>query len=273
MTTPRSIPDNAPSNLRAARSTSLRVLVAEDNAVNQKLAFCILQRAGHVALIVPNGREAVAAVERDRFDVVLMDVQMPVMGGFEATRLIRELEAGSGRRTPIIAVTARAMKGDREACLEAGMDGFVLKPIKAVELLETLESLAWGSPGELNAEVANGSPVEPLILDEAALMDLVSGNRELASELAGLFLADLEPRVTEIVAAVAALDADRLRSGAHALRGSAGTLRAENVSAAAGVLETIAQSRDLDGMQSALDLLKLAVASLRPRLVALAGRA
>ena len=273
MTTPRSIPDNAPSNLRAARSTSLRVLVAEDNAVNQKLASSILQRAGHVALIVPNGREAVVAVERDRFDVVLMDVQMPVMGGFEATRLIRELEAGSGRRTPIIAVTARAMKGDREACLEAGMDGFVPKPIKAAELLETLESLAWGSPGELNAAVANGSPVETLILDEGALLDLVSGNRELASELAGLFLADLEPRVTEIVAAVAALDADRLRAGAHALRGSAGTLRAENVSAAAGVLETMAQSRDLDGMQSALDLLNLAVASLRPRLVALAGRA
>jgi two-component system sensor histidine kinase/response regulator len=208
------------------RSRSLRVLVAEDNAVNRKLASSILQRAGHNAILVVNGREAVDAVERERFDVVLMDVQMPVMGGFEATRLIRDLEAGSGRRTPIIAVTAHAMKGDREACFEAGMDGFAPKPIQSAKLLEMLDRLGTGSmPGPI-AQAATTDPGYSDALDEVALMKLVGGNRELAGELAELFLEDLEPRVTEITAAVTERDADRLRACAHALCGSAGSLRA-----------------------------------------------
>ncbi|HKC81911.1 MAG TPA: response regulator, partial [Gemmatimonadaceae bacterium] len=126
------------------RGTPLKVLLAEDNAVNQKLATAILRQAGHIPTVVQNGSEAVAAVKRERFDVVLMDVQMPIMGGFEATRLIRELESGSGTRTPIVAVTARAMKGDREACLAAGMDAFVPKPIESGTLLEVLQTLASG---------------------------------------------------------------------------------------------------------------------------------
>ncbi|MEA2764672.1 MAG: hypothetical protein QOK07_1076, partial [Gemmatimonadaceae bacterium] len=141
------------SESAAPLGKALRVLVAEDNAVNQKLAAAILQRAGHISVVVPNGEVAVAAMERDRFDVVLMDVQMPVMGGFEATRLIRLREAGLGRRTPIIAVTARAMKGDREACLAAGMDAFVPKPIQSVKLLDVLEQLASGSLADSSKEV------------------------------------------------------------------------------------------------------------------------
>ena len=258
---------------------SLRVLVADDNAVNRKLAASILSRAGHNAILVTNGQEAVAAMTRERFDVVLMDVEMPVMGGFEATRLIRELEACSGTRTPIIAVTTRAMKEDREACLEAGMDGFVPKPVESAKLLEMLENLATGplpdsvttaQPGATDrADDVHGEEA----LDEAALMILVGGSRELAGELAELFLDDLEPRVTEITAAVTERDADRLRSAAHALRGSAGSLRAEIVSTAAGVLEAMGHSHKLDGVQSALKELNIALARLRPRLVLLAGRA
>jgi signal transduction histidine kinase/DNA-binding response OmpR family regulator len=253
---------------------SLRVLVAEDNAVNQKLAAAILQRAGHISVVVPNGEVAVAAMERDRFDVVLMDVQMPVMGGFEATGLIRAMEAGLGRRTPIIAVTARAMKGDREACLAAGMDAFVPKPIQSAKLLEVLEQLAAGSLPDSSKEVHPDEFVgTEKTLDEAALMKLVGGNRELASELAELYLTDLEPRVNEITAAVGARDGVRLRSAAHALRGSSGSIKAEDVSAAAGVLEGIGQSGELDGVLRALELLNVAVATLRPRLVLLAGEA
>ena len=269
----REEPATAPNP--AGRGNSLRVLVAEDNAVNQKLASSLLQRAGHVGVVVPNGRDAVAAVKRERFDVVLMDVQMPVMGGFEATRLIRELEAGTGRRIPIVAVTARAMKGDREACLAAGMDGFVPKPIQSTTLLETIEHLASGSGVETAAGVeqhrdtAHGADA----LDEIALMELVGGDRALARELAELFLDDLEPRVTEITAAVTGLDANRLRVGAHALRGSAGALKAQSVSTAAGVLETMGRSGELHGVQVALENLNTALARLRPRLVALAGGA
>jgi two-component system, sensor histidine kinase and response regulator len=257
----------------ATRGKSLKVLVAEDNPVNRKLAASILQRAGHDAILVTNGKEAVDAVTRERFDVVLMDVQMPVMGGFEATRLIRELEASSGRRTPIIAVTAHAMKGDREDCFAAGMDGFAPKPIQSAKLLEMLDRLGseWIAAVIAPAEIADNT--DPAILDEVGLMKLVSGNQALASELAGLFLEDLEPRVTEITAAVNERDAARLRMGAHALAGSALTLKAGLVAAAARVLETIGRSGELGGSPLALVNLNSALASLRPRLVLLAEKA
>src|ERR1700730_12157538 len=247
-----------------ARGKPLKVLVAEDNAVHRQLASSILQRAGHNAILVTNGREAVEAMERERFDVVLMDVQMPVMSGFEATRLIRELEAGSGRRTPIIAVTAHAMKGDREACFEAGMDGFAPKPIHSARLLEMLDRLGTGSMPEASAQTAAADRGESEALDEVALMKLVGGDRELAGELAGLFLEDLEPRVIEITAAVTGHDADRLRARAHALCGSAGSLKAGIVSAAAGVLEAMGRSGELGGVQGALADLSFALASVRP---------
>jgi PAS domain S-box-containing protein len=121
---------------------SLRVLLAEDNLVNQKLAHRLLEKEGHQVVIANNGREAVAAVESQTFDVVLMDVQMPVMDGLEATALIRERERGTDRRIPIIALTAHAMKGDEERCLEAGMNGYLTKPIQPKKLHAALAELA-----------------------------------------------------------------------------------------------------------------------------------
>jgi len=122
---------------RAARR--LRVLVAEDNAVNRKLAEHLLQRRGHTALIATNGREATEALAHENVDLVLMDLQMPEMDGFEATAAIRQRERASGRRTPIIALTAHAMEGDRQRCLDADMDGYISKPVKAVELFEVID--------------------------------------------------------------------------------------------------------------------------------------
>jgi two-component system, sensor histidine kinase and response regulator len=257
---------------QAARGKSLKVLVAEDNPVNRKLAASILQRAGHDAILVTNGKDAVDAVTRERFDAVLMDVQMPVMGGFEATRLIRELEAKSGRRTPIIAVTAHAMKGDREDCFAAGMDGFAPKPIQSAKLLEMLDRLGSESRPAATAPGQLAGHADPAILDEVGLMKLVSGDQALAGQLAGLFLEDLEPRVTEITAAVDRRDAERLRMGAHALAGSAMTLKAGVVAAAARVLETLARSGELTESPLALANLNSAVATLRPRLVLLVGK-
>ncbi|MBY0230166.1 MAG: response regulator, partial [Gemmataceae bacterium] len=124
---------------------SLRVLLAEDNAVNQKLAVRLLEKRGHAVKVVGNGREAVAALQAEPFDVVLMDVQMPEMDGLEATRLVRERERGSGDRVPIIALTAHAMKGDREHCLSVGMDGYLSKPLQPGELFDLVERLAAGS--------------------------------------------------------------------------------------------------------------------------------
>jgi len=120
------------------------VLVAEDNAVNQQVARRLIEKRGHTALVVGNGLEALQAMEKQEFDLVLMDVQMPVMDGFEATVRIRQAEKTTGQRQRIVAMTAHAMKGDRERCLECGMDGYLAKPIRSSELDALLESLGSG---------------------------------------------------------------------------------------------------------------------------------
>src|ERR1700674_3999039 len=121
-------------------AASLRVLLAEDNAVNQRLASRLLEKRGHSVVVVGNGLEALEALEKESFDLVLMDVQMPVMDGFETTAAIRKKEGGSGIRVPIVALTAHAMKGDREKCLAGGMDRYLTKPIRPQELDELLEN-------------------------------------------------------------------------------------------------------------------------------------
>jgi CheY-like chemotaxis protein len=120
----------------------LRVLLAEDNAVNQKIAMRVLEKHGHHVTVAADGRQALAALDRAIFDVVLMDVQMPEMDGFEATAAIRGRERETGNHLPIIAMTAHAMPGDRERCIAAGMDSYIAKPLKAAELIELLEKLA-----------------------------------------------------------------------------------------------------------------------------------
>ena len=133
------------------RRTQLRVLVAEDNAVNQALARRLLEKRGHTVVIAENGRAALDALERDAFDLILMDVQMPVLGGLEAAACIREREriAGCGARIPIIALTANAMAGDRERCIESGMDEYLTKPIQARDLFATMERVMAGSQSEV----------------------------------------------------------------------------------------------------------------------------
>ena len=122
-------------------SPSHRILLAEDNPINQRVAIYLLQRRGYSVTIVDNGLDAVNAVRKHNFDAVLMDVQMPGLDGLEATTAIRRIEAGTNRHTRIIAMTAHAMKGDRERCLEAGMDGYISKPVQSAQLYETLEGI------------------------------------------------------------------------------------------------------------------------------------
>jgi CheY-like chemotaxis protein len=119
----------------------LRILLAEDNVVNQKLASRILENQGHTVMVAPDGAQTLAAVKKQHFDLVLMDAQMPVMDGFEATAAIRNWEAETHGHIPIVAMTAHAMVGDRQRCLQAGMDGYIAKPIHAHELFETIETV------------------------------------------------------------------------------------------------------------------------------------
>jgi CheY-like chemotaxis protein len=128
-------------------SMSLRVLLAEDNAVNQMLAVRLLEKRGHRVTVAGNGRQALEALAKESFDLVFMDVQMPEMDGMEATQAIREKEKNSGLHQPIIALTAHAMKGDREKCLAAGMDGYLTKPIRPQQLDEVLANYVAQAAG------------------------------------------------------------------------------------------------------------------------------
>jgi CheY-like chemotaxis protein len=141
------------SSRHAAPKQNLRVLLAEDNPVNQRLAVRLLEKAGHAVTVAGNGQEALDALARESFDVVLMDVQMPVLGGLEAVIVLREREKGKGTHQPVIAMTAHAMAGDREKCLEAGMDGYVTKPIQTRELFAAIAAVVPGyTPPESNKE-------------------------------------------------------------------------------------------------------------------------
>jgi CheY-like chemotaxis protein len=137
---PAPLPEPGPASVESVGPVA-RILLAEDNIVNQRLAARLLERRGYAVTVVSTGLQALAALERERFDLVLMDVQMPEMGGLEATVRIRENERRTGRRLPIIALTANAMTGDRERCLEAGMDAYVSKPIHAAQLYHEIASL------------------------------------------------------------------------------------------------------------------------------------
>jgi PAS domain S-box-containing protein len=141
----------------------LQILLAEDNAVNQVLAVRLLQKRGHSVVVVGNGREALATLDNQRFDIVLMDVQMPEMDGFQATAAIREKEIQTGAHIPIIALTAHAMKGDQERCLAAGMDAYITKPIEAKELFSAIENGVRSGATNETEEHEDGRPAQPLM--------------------------------------------------------------------------------------------------------------
>jgi CheY-like chemotaxis protein/HPt (histidine-containing phosphotransfer) domain-containing protein len=215
----------------------LHVLLAEDNAVNQRLAASLLERRGHRVTIAANGREAIEALERQAFDVVLMDVQMPEMGGFEATAAIRKKEETTGGRIPIVAMTAHAMKGDRERCLEAGMDDYLTKPLDSRRLCALVESLA-------SAIAAAAEPDESLLTSQ--VLARVGGDRELLAEISRLFVDDAPQHLQRIRAAIDARDSDALRRAAHSLKGAAANFDAEGVVTVARTLEQMGRDATLD---------------------------
>ncbi|MCK9588129.1 MAG: response regulator, partial [Terrimicrobiaceae bacterium] len=243
----------------------LRVLVAEDNTTNRIIAIKVLQKLGHVADAVGNGTEAVDSLRRMPYDIVLMDCQMPVMDGFDATRVIRD--PGSGVRNshiPIIALTAHAMKGDRELCLNAGMDDYLSKPVSPQFLAAALER--WGSRG------SHLSPVMPVAFqavdaslrdfDRAGFLERAMGDFELAAEIAAVFLADAPPLFSQLSDAVFAGDPEAAGKFAHTIKGSSANMGGEKLSRITAHMEAAGKDGDLDRLAELLPDAKAAFQSL-----------
>jgi two-component system sensor histidine kinase/response regulator len=248
-------------------SKNLRILLAEDNTVNQILADRLIRRRGHSLVIVNNGREALEILEREEFDLILMDVQMPEMSGLEATTAIRDKEKGTGSHIPIIALTAFAMKDDRERCLEAGMDDYVTKPIEQAALFEAMERLTGisGTGKELapveSAAQAEPSPVAAFDLDAA--LEYLGGDGDLLREIVGMFHGQCEKCLAKLREAVAKGDAVGIEFAAHALKGAAANLFAQESVEAALKLEELGRSGSANGAKELLAALESEISRLQ----------
>ena len=245
----------------------LRLLLTEDNLVNQKLAVRLLEKRGHSVVIASNGREAVEALHHQRFDVVLMDVQMPEMDGFEATQIIRAREWDTGSHVPIVAMTAHAMKGDRERCLEVGMDGYISKPLRPSELFEAVESLGGQSNGDATTVALSTDP-SVSAFDHGAALDNVGGDIEVLREIIGMFFEECPGWLNQIRDGVARGDAAAVRHGAHTLKGAISTFGSTAARDLAQQLETMGQHQDLTGADEISLQLERAIHDLRPALEA-----
>jgi len=248
-----------------SRLSPLRVLLAEDSLVNQKLAVGLLEKYGHTVVVANNGREAIATFDSHDFDLVLMDVQMPEIDGYEATAVIRTKEKHAGTHIPIIAMTAHAMKGDRERCLEAGMDDYVSKPVRAKQLFEIIEALLG------TATVPDVRPDHAALGDEVVdwpeALRTVEGDHDLLRDVVEGFLEESPKLMEAICQAVAGSAADELQKAAHILKGSVHCFGEGRVFQRVCQLDKMAQDGNLEAAQKALAALEREMARLIPVLV------
>jgi PAS domain S-box-containing protein len=289
---PQRTTDAAPTSAQGQAQQPLRILLVEDNPVNQKLAVRLLEKAGHTAVLAGTGMEALRLLGAGQdaagateepikdpavpapFDLVLMDVQMPEMDGFETTAWIRRAEQGTGRHLPIIAMTAHAMKGDRERCLRAGMDGYLAKPIRALELYELLSGLGRPAPRtepEPTPECCGSERCGAF--DRAQALGHVRGDTLLLRELATLFLESLPGHRAEIREACSCLDLPALGRVAHAVQGSVRIFGAQAAYEAAIQVELAARRGEAKQIEAACTSLFAALDTLQVGLAVVAAEA
>src|SRR5579862_1339452 len=254
--------------LKGPGGQELEVLLVEDNAVNRKLAQVTLEKEGHKVLAVDNGVDGLEALKRGRFDLVLMDVQMPRMDGIETTRAIREAEKRNGGHVPVIALTAHAMPADRERCLQAGMDGYLVKPILPANLLEAIEKLRIAVSGQ-----PPPAPEPPDALDRSALLDRVDGDVQLLGEITELFMGESGKLMAGIRDAIRTGDAEGFARGVHTMRGMLRSLSGNAAEELAGLLQALDPQKERQRAEAACDLLDQAVSGLKARLSSLAEEA
>lgn len=253
--------DETSSAAPAVAGRRLRVLLAEDNPVNQKFVTHVLAKRGHDVRVVSNGREALEALAGGTFDVVLMDVQMPEMGGFEATAEIRRGERAAGGHVPIIAMTAHAMKGDRERCLEAGMDDYISKPVQAGQLCELLERMLEAAPPPAEAP-----------FDARHALARVAGDGELLEELLRAFIEQWPTWRQGLNEATAGDGSAELRRLGHTIKGALGHFGIPSAQDAAWRLETLPDDCGLDEAGARSRALLAEIERVLPGLEAAVGK-
>jgi PAS domain S-box-containing protein len=246
---------------------SLAVLVAEDSPVNMKLIVRLLEKRGHTVTKAESGRGVLRALEKGRFDLILMDIQMPEMDGLEATATIREREKATGEHIPIVAMTAHAMKGDRERCLDAGMDAYVSKPVRAGELFETIETVA---PNGVRSGIGMPDDVESSeVIDWDAAIKHFEGDVELMKEIAGMLLEEGPILIELMKDALSRCDSNGLERAAHTMKGSVGNFVAKPAFLAAQRVEQIGRDGNMSEAQEACTALERELDRLMPALAAL----
>jgi len=261
-------PAKPPRSRRTAARLRLRILVAEDNPVNQELAVHLLESRGHAVSIAENGTQALSMIDKHKFDVVLMDVQMPEMGGLEATQAIREREKATGTHLPVIAMTAHAMHGDREKCLTAGMDGYIAKPLDPKAFLETVEAAAQAHFAAPRAEDKR----ENTEFDPVVLLERFSGNRKLVAALVRTFRQDAPNMMRSLRAALTSRDPARVAEAAHALKGAVGNFGPNAAFDTAREIEMAAREGTPSGSWKLYAALEDAISRMLPHLQAASPR-
>jgi CheY-like chemotaxis protein len=220
----------------------LNILLVEDNEINQKLLIRILEKWGHTVVLACNGKEALSVLEERQFNVVLMDVQMPEMDGFEATALIREKEKKTGSHVPIVAMTAHATEGYYEKCINAGMDAYVSKPIQSKKLLEVIDNLSQKYYQGKIEETKEQTAVT--VFNKKAALERVEGDRDFLRELIRLFFDNTPAQLENIRKAIHNKDDETIELLSHTLKGAASYLSADSIEKTTSQIEVAAKEKD-----------------------------